>query len=134
MEEFDQIIQEAKKDGDQWGAGLSRLLLEMWQHAKKDVHNCISASRKLFIVSIISAIISIICVVFCAYLSTIIHDQSIALSKIEQILDDGIIIEETTTTTHETTTTVTQDTGEGSGNNIYQAGDGSTYTQSGGDE
>lgn len=30
-----------------------------------------------------------------------------------------------------TTTTITQDTGEGSGNNVYQAGENATYTQEG---
>lgn len=32
-------------------------------------------------------------------------------------------------TTTTTTTTVSQDTGEGSGNNVYQAGENATYTQ-----
>ena len=34
-----------------------------------------------------------------------------------------------TTTETTTTTTVEQDTGEGSGNNVYQAGENATYTQ-----
>lgn len=41
----------------------------------------------------------------------------------------GIVIETTTTET-----TVTQDTGEGNGNNVYQAGEYATYNQPGGAE
>lgn len=37
--------------------------------------------------------------------------------------------EYTTTETHSEVTTVTQDTGEGTGNNVYQAGENATYHQ-----
>lgn len=37
-------------------------------------------------------------------------------------------------TTTATTTTVTQDTGEGSGNNVYQAGENANYTQGNSEE
>lgn len=37
-------------------------------------------------------------------------------------------------TTTATTTTVTQDTGEGSGNNVYQAGEDANYTQGNSEE
>lgn len=57
----------------------------------------------------------------------------------QQMLNDAVtealysvaeigVTEETTTTT---TTEVTQDTGEGSGNNVYQAGEGSVYNEDG---
>lgn len=42
------------------------------------------------------------------------------------VLASGIQIEHTTTTTTET---ITQDTGEGGGNNIYQAGQGAQYIE-----
>lgn len=83
-------------------------------------------------------------------------DQSVALNRIVLAMLDGykrqnlflsillfvsilaniaiaaIFIQYESQWEHETTTTtITQDTGEGSGNNVYQAGENATYTQEG---
>lgn len=56
------------------------------------------------------------------------------ISILSNIVISGIFIayeSQFTTTTTTTTTTIEQDTGEGWGNNIYQAGEYAEYTQEG---
>lgn len=54
------------------------------------------------------------------------------ISILVNLLIAGIFIQyesQFTTTVTTTETTIEQDTGEGSGNNVYQAGENATYTQ-----
>ena len=128
------IMKDAEQEGIKVNQGLSRLLLDLWKRTSDDLRSAISKSKKLFVVSLISSIVSALCICSCVYLATVVHTQAGQIRAIQEVLSDGVVIEETTTTTEETITTITQDTGEGSGNNVYQAGESSTYTQSGGDE
>lgn len=62
------------------------------------------------------------------------------VANIQKVANDAMIealytvaeigVTEETTTTTTTKTEVTQDTGEGSGNNVYLDGDGTTYNES----
>lgn len=140
MDEFEKIMEEAEREGMKASRGLNRLLLGMWGSMKSDVNAATAESKRLRIVSIVLAAVAAICIITCVFMGSEVRRQAgdIAslrgeIESIHKILDAGVIVEETTTTT-ETTTTVEQDTGEGSGNNVFQAGEGSSYTQDGGGE
>ena len=62
-----------------------------------------------------------------------IHALQGEVDSIQQILADGVVVLETETTTETTYTSIKQDTGEGSGNNVYLDGDNATYNQTGGE-
>lgn len=66
--------------------------------------------------------VSIICTSICVVCMLIFAGVLAALSA-------GVVVETTTTET-----TITQDTGEGDGNNVYQAGEYATYSETGGNE
>lgn len=140
MDDFEKILDEAEHEGIKMTQGLSRLLLGMWKNASDDLRAATQAARRLRAISILAAVLAAVCLCVCVYQGTVIQRQGGEIASlrgevesIHKILDAGVIVEETTTTT-ETTTTVEQDTGEGSGNNVFQAGEGSSYTQDGGGE
>lgn len=138
MDDAKRIIDEAEREGLQMSQGLLKLVLKMWESAREDVQAATAAARRLRLVSVLAAVLAAVCLCVCIYQGTVIHRQGGEISalrgevdSIHNILEAGVVIEETTTTT---TTTVEQDTGEGSGNNVFQAGDNSNYTQNGGAE
>lgn len=138
MDDAKRIIDEAEREGLQMSQGLLKLVLKMWESAREDVQAATAAARRLRPVSVLAAVLAAVCLCACIYQGTVIHRQGGEISalrgevdSIHNILEAGVVIEETTTTT---TTTVEQDTGEGSGNNVFQAGDNSNYTQNGGAE
>lgn len=130
MDDAKKIIDEAEREGLQMSQGLLRLVLKMWEGAREDVQAATASARKLRLVSIVSIVIASVCLCVCVYQGTVIHRQGGELAAIHRILEEGVVIEEATTTTE--TTTIEQDTGEGSGNNVFQAGEYSSYTQNGG--
>lgn len=138
MDEFEKIAKESEIEGLSASQHIIKLLLSMWENAGKDLRAATSSAKRMRIISIVSAVLSCVCLVCCIYMGSVIYEQSgeIAairgeIESIHRILDAGVVVEETTTTT---TTTVEQDTGEGSGNNVFQAGENSSYTQNGGAE
>lgn len=139
MDDAKKIIDEAEREGLQMSQGLLRLVLKMWDRAREDVQAATAAARRLRPLSVIAAVISAVCLCVCIYQGTVIQRQGGEISalrgevdSIHKILEAGVVIEETTTTTE--TTTIEQDTGEGSGNNVFQSGEYSSYTQNGGVE
>ena len=130
MDDAKKIIDEAEREGLHMSQGLLKLVLKMWESAREDVQTAAAAARRLRPVSIISIVISAVCLFVCTYQGTVIQRQGGELAAIHRILEEGVVIEETTTTTE--TTTIEQDTGEGSGNNVFQSGEYSSYTQNGG--
>lgn len=133
MDDFEKLLNDAEREGIKMTQGLSRLLLGMWKSAQDDMKAATNAARRLSVVSIISAVLAISSLCVCCFMGADLQRQGGEIRAIHRVLDEGVVIEETTTTT-ETTTTVEQDTGEGSGNNVFQAGENSTYTQNGGGE
>ena len=73
---------------------------------------------------IISLLIMAICMIW-----TVMNIQNVANEALENALNTVAEIGVTTETTE--TITVEQDTGEGSGNNVYQAGEYATYSEGG---
>lgn len=109
----------------------SQFLKDATRGFRKDLQDATAAEKRLRVVSIASIIIAVLCLCVCVYQGAVIHKQGGEIAAIHRILEKGVVVEETTTTT---TTTVEQDTGEGSGNNVFQSGENSTYTQNGGAE
>ena len=133
MDDFDKIMESVEREGAKVSQGLAKMLLDMWKNASDDLKKSIKISRQLSVIAVIASVLAIISIAGCIYLQKEVQMQAGEISAIQEILDSGVVIEEQTTTTT-TTTSVEQDTGEGSGNNIYQAGENSSYTQNGGDE
>lgn len=87
---------------------------------------------KLLCASVVALVVGFVIMAGCMVWA-VTNAQSIANEAVLQALYTVAEMEvssETTTTTT-TTTEVTQDTGEGSGNNVYLDGDGTTYNESG---
>lgn len=138
MDEFEKIAKEAEIEGLSASQYIIKILLSMWENAGKDLRAATSSAKRMRIISIVSAALASVCLCCCIYMGTVIHQQNGEIlsirgeiESIHRILDAGVVVEETTTAT---TTTVEQDTGEGSGNNVFQAGENSSYTQNGGAE
>lgn len=141
MDDAKKIIDEASREGLHMSQGLLKLVLKMWESAREDVQAATAAARRLRLVAVLAAVLAAVCLCVCVYQGTVIQRQGgeIAairgeLESIHKILDAGVVVEETATTTETTTTTIEQDTGEGGGNNVFQAGENSAYTQNGGAE
>lgn len=124
MKEFDKIISEAEKEGIQVNQSLSRLLLDMWRSASDDMRRLTRRARILCAVAIVACVLSAVCISGCVYLGIALHKQQGETDALWGVLSDGVVVEETVTTTEETVTTVQQ---ESDGNNIYQAGEHSSY-------
>lgn len=122
MDDAKKIIDEAEREGLHMSQGLLKLVLKMWESAREDVQAAAAAARRLRPVSIISIVISAVCLFVCIYQGTVIQRQGGELAAIHRILEEGVVIEETTTTT-ETTTTQTVDGDTATINNV----DGEQY-------
>lgn len=135
MDDFDELMDEAEKEGLQANRALSKILCDIWRKERDVISSYTKSAKRLFVVCIILSFISAVCISSSIYLGITVHKQGSEIDALQSLLEDGVVVEETTTTTtEEVTTTITQDTGEGSGNNIYQAGRGSSYYQSGGSD
>lgn len=114
---------ENEKEALKHSVEVSRIMSEVLEHHERENKRLWRA----FIVSLICNVIIAACMIW-----AVTNGQSIANEAIYQALDAvaeiGVVSEETTTTT---TTEINQDTGEGGGNNVYQAGDDATYNESG---
>lgn len=131
MDEFEKIAKEAERESITVSQNLIKILLSMWENAGKDLREATSSAHRLRVVAVVASVLSAVCLCCCIYMGTVIHRQGGEIDSIHRILEAGVVVEETTTTT---TTTVEQDTGEGSGNNVFQAGENSSYEQNGGDK
>lgn len=109
-----------------------RVLVKMWQAARDEVRSAAHTADRLRPVAVAAAILAAMSLAGCLYLGTVVHRQQGEINAIHRILEEGVVVEETTTM-EETTTAITQDTGDGNGNNVYQAGENSSYTQNGGE-
>lgn len=97
----------------------SRLMSDMVQSYDRQNKRLWAAILALAISIVIMAVCSIWCVTNAQRLmNDALYDALQAVAEVE-------VVEETTTTE------VTQDTGEGSGNNVYLDGDSTTYNESG---
>ncbi len=97
---------------------MSRIIADMAEKADRN-------NKRLLISNIVQSVI--IVVLICALLFVAINGQK---SLDEAVWKSLNAAGEVTTTT----TTVEQDTGEGGGNAVYQAGEHATYTESGAEQ
>lgn len=113
---------ENEKEALKHSVEVSRIMSEVLEHHERENKRLWRA----FIVSLICNVVIAACMIW-----AVTNGQNIANEAMAQALDAvaeiGVISEETTTTTTE----VTQDTGEGGGNNVYQDGDNTTYNEAG---
>lgn len=116
MDDFEKIMEGAKEEGLDMSQKLLGLVLHMWDRAREDVQAATAAARRLRPVSVIAAVISVVCLCACIYQGTVIQRQGGEISalrgeveSIHKILDSGVVIEETATT-ETTTQTIEGDT------------------------
>ena len=138
MDEIETIMEHMKQESAAASQGLAKMVLDMYKNTKTGMEKATAAAKRMTWIAGIASALAVLCMASCVYLSSMVNKQAAEISSlrgeiasVQRILDQGVVIEETTTTTEETTT-VTQDTGEGSGNNVFQAGENSQYTQNGG--
>lgn len=134
MDNFDEIYSEIEQEGLKMSRGLNRILLGMWKNAQNDLKEAIKESKRLKVISIGVTLLVVLFMCYSLYLGNIVKQQGAMIQQqqgeiasIQHLLESGVIVEETTTETE--TVTIEQDTGDGNGTNVYQAGEGSTYTQ-----
>ena len=126
-DKFDEIREEIEQESQtnlRENQALSRLLLDMWKGARQDFDK----SRVRGVLGLIAFVVACLAVAGCVTLGITVYKQAGEIEAIHRILDQGVLVEETTTETT-TTETITQDAGEGGGNNVYQTGEYATYTQ-----
>ena len=118
-----------------------KILDDMADRRWEDVVKLTDSACRLRTVT--KAALTVMAVLFCVCIFLIfrvtdqekqIHALRGDLDAIHDILDAGVVVEEWTTTETTTTETINQDTGEGSGNNVYLGGDGATYNEAGANE
>lgn len=132
MDDFEEIMSAVSQEGVSAARPVIKILTKMWQTARDDLKEATARANRLRVVSILAAVLASICLACCVYLGSVVHRQQGEINAIHRILEEGVVVEETTTM-EETTTAITQDTGDGNGNNVYQAGENSSYTQNGGE-
>lgn len=126
---------ENEKQALQHSVEVSRLLADTLEHHERENRRLWKALIVSMICNIIIAACMVWAVINCQTVvnNAIMNAQETFNSALSQALDAvaeiGVTTEETVTTT-----TVTQDTGEGTGNNVYQDGDNTTYNEAGGGE
>lgn len=99
------------------GWGIAKMLLDMRREDKAELERALEAAESAQKSKRITMILCAVAVIAC-----------LATGVFLGVLASGVQIDTTTTTE-----TITQDTGEGSGNNVSQAGENATYEQGGGD-
>lgn len=104
---------------------VSRLMADVLEHHERE-------NKRLWRALIVSLVCNVI--IAACMLWTVQNFQTVANNAMEHALETVAEIGVTTDESTTTTTEVTQDTGEGNGNNVYQAGENSTYNEAGGAE
>lgn len=117
---------EKEKQALQHSVEVSRIMADVLEHHERE-------NKRLWralIVSLVCNVIIAACMIWTVQNFQTVANNAMA-NALEAVAEIGVTTDESTTTT---TTEVTQDTGEGSGNNVYQAGENSTYNEAGGAE
>ena len=110
MDEFDEIMKSVSEEGVSAARPVIKILTKMWQNARDDLKEATARANRLRVVSIISAVLSVLCLTGGVYLGAVVHRQQGEIGALRgevdalhRILDEGVVVEETVTT--ETTTT-----------------------------
>ena len=105
-----------EKDALDQSLALNKVVVSLLEERKKEMRH-------------IWMVLLTICIIFAIAISVFAYFNYTDKQMLMEYLDT---IEYTTTETT-TETTITQDTGEGSGNNVYQAGSDVVYNEAGGE-
>jgi len=91
MDDAKKIIDEASREGLHMSQGLLKLVLKMWESAREDVQAATDAAKRLRVVSIVSIVISAVCLCVCVYQGTVIQRQGCEIASIHRILEEGVV-------------------------------------------
>lgn len=120
-----------ENDALEKSTALNRIVLQVLDERRKDVNRLLRCIVFLCITMI--AVVSVLCYFSYKEKQALTAElESTRVDFMEYL--DTVGYTETTTTTDNHETTVTQDTGEGNGNNIYQAGQDAVYNESASEE
>lgn len=111
---------EQEKSALEHATAESRLMSDMMQYHERE-------NRRLW--AFLAAFVAALCVMAGCMVWAVQHTQEVANKAVINALETVAEME----VVGDTTTTVTQDTGEGGGNAIYQVGENATYMEGGGD-
>lgn len=113
-----------------------KILDEMAENRWEDVVKLTDSACRMRAVTRVALLLMAFCFALSAFLFFEVkkHGAEIEalrgeLKAVQEILSDGVVVESWTTTETTTNETIHQDTGEGSGNNVYLGGDNATYHQ-----
>ena len=126
-------INTLKNDALDQSIALNKIVIDLLEERKKETHRLYMAFIALCLVFVVS--VGIVCI--SAYQERKDIMQQLENTRIDFMeYLDSLEFQTTTTetTTDNSTTTVTQDSGEGDGNNIYQAGPDAVYNEGEGGE
>lgn len=112
---------EQEKQDLQHAVEVSRLMADMMQQHERENKRLWRAVVALCVALMVMAG----CMVWAVRNAQNVANEAV-LTALETVAEMEVV--------SETTTTINQDTGEGSGNNVYQAGEQATYNEAGTDE
>lgn len=115
---------EQEKQDLQHAVEVSRLMADMMQHHERENKRLWCAVVALCVALMVMAG----CMVWAVRNAQNVANEAV-LTALETVAEMEVVAETTTTTN--TTTEITQDTGEGNGNNVYLDGDNTTYNEGG---
>lgn len=125
---------------DKCSNSAKKILDDMADRRWDDVVKLTNSSCWLRTITIAALVAVAVLICVCVFLISKTSEQGKQINalqgevdSIQQILADGVVVSESETTTETTYTNIKQDTGEGSGNNVYLDGDNATYNQTGGE-
>lgn len=125
---------------DKCSNSAKKILDDMADRRWDDVVKLTNSSCRLRTITIAALVAVAVLLCVCVFLVSKTSEQGKQINtlqgevdSIQQILADGVVVSESETTTETTYTNIKQDTGEGSGNNVYLDGDNATYNQTGGE-
>lgn len=116
---------EKEKAALQHSVEVSRILSDVLEHHERE-------NKRLWralIISLVANVIIAACMIWGVQNAQVIANNAME-NALEAVAEIGVTTDESTTTTT-TTTEIVQDSGDGNGNNVYQAGESSTYNEAG---
>lgn len=116
MDEFDKIVERARKDKVEMSEGIIRLLMDLWKATKSDVVAYTRSAKYLFAAAIVAFLMAAVGLCVSISMLSSVRENAAQINAlrgevdaVQSILDEGVIIEETTTTEETTTQTVEGD-------------------------
>lgn len=101
MDDFDEVMKAVSDDGISAARPVIKILTKMWQNARDDLKEATARANRLRVVSIISAVLAVLCLTYCVYLGTVVHRQQGEIGTLRgevdalhRILKEGVVVRE----------------------------------------